>query len=573
MYFSLHLKIKLLFFLIFIGSNSSFGQITYKIKEGQLSVYGGYYQDPGGKYDYKNNLDVTQTIYPREEGKGIQINFTDFHLQHNDRDFRNRDYLYIYDGEDKNAPLIGAFSGTLSPFTVNATNAKGALTLNFTSDKKDDGSGWEASLSSISLPPSNFTTKLEKQGSISIVHLSWEEPSYKPIILEWSRNPSFSTRIQSVLPGGTKTYQHKNLKDTTTYFYRIKTKNSAFSPLIWVVNPDINGKIGGIPRQEYDALVALYISTNGENWRNHDNWFQGNVKNWKGIRAYNSIIGIDLKFNHLSGYIPPQIGQLTKLNELDLSYNKISGPIPAEIGQLTKLYILTLNSNKIIGHIPPELGQTILGYLDLSHNEITGIIPKELGNPPWFNDLDLSHNKLTGQIPVELRELNELTSLDLRENNLSGEIPAEIGELTNLLYLHLDANNFSGTLPVEIGQLKKLRELGVSYNHFNYIPKLPYPSNRYFFVNHNDLGFESLQNNLQWKNHPSSGYKPQNEAPLVFKWIDKVRKKFSLTVKVDGKGNSYQWYADDKIIRGAVESIYIGKIEEANLNSSLKCNI
>jgi hypothetical protein len=54
----------------------------------------------------------------------------------------------------------------------------------------------------------------------------------------------------------------------------------------------------------------------------------------------------------------------------------LSGNIPHELSQLTKLSLLFLNNNKLSGAIPSELGNLsfsgLEGVLNLSHNRLSG---------------------------------------------------------------------------------------------------------------------------------------------------------------------------------------------------------
>src|SRR5688572_8565794 len=74
------------------------------------------------------------------------------------------------------------------------------------------------------------------------------------------------------------------------------------------------------------ALVALYNSTDGNNWTDKTNWLTGNVDNWYGIEIANSrVTKIALPYNNLAGSIPTEIGNLTKLEYLNLHGNNING--------------------------------------------------------------------------------------------------------------------------------------------------------------------------------------------------------------------------------------------------------
>ncbi len=75
--------------------------------------------------------------------------------------------------------------------------------------------------------------------------------------------------------------------------------------------------------------------------------------------------------------LPPEIGQLSKLEHLDFSRNELK-TIPPEIGQLIQLKSLDLRSNNL-EMLPPEIGQlSKLEYLTLWANELK-TIPPEIG--------------------------------------------------------------------------------------------------------------------------------------------------------------------------------------------------
>ena len=161
----------------------------------------------------------------------------------------------------------------------------------------------------------------------------------------------------------------------------------------------------------------------------------------------------------LSGVIPPEIGNLTALEELDLSSsslsddppNQLTGSIPPEIGNLTSLEWLSLSGNQLTWPIPPQIGRlTSLEWLDLSGNQLTGAIPSELGNLSSLTSLWLFSNQLAGSIPPEIGNLTSLTHLVLSINRLTGPIPPELGNLTKLEYFSIDFNNLTGCVPASL---------------------------------------------------------------------------------------------------------------------------
>ena len=173
------------------------------------------------------------------------------------------------------------------------------------------------------------------------------------------------------------------------------------------------------------ALVALYNSTDGDNWTNNTGWFDGPVDSWHGITVEGGKVAeIVLRDNNLAGALPAELGTLGELRRLDLGNpwngtNEISGEIPAELGDLTYLELIDLSRNQLTGTIPPELGNLgNLQRLDLSWNQLTGVIPSELGNLGNLEYFDLSWNQLTGVIPSELGNLGNLRQLYLESLSL-----------------------------------------------------------------------------------------------------------------------------------------------------------
>ena len=233
---------------------------------------------------------------------------------------------------------------------------------------------------------------------------------------------------------------------------------------------------------DWVALIALYHATDGDNWNASYNWLSnaplgewygvttdedGRVVRlvlgrWSGPAGPIAPFGPDL---NLSGELPGELGNLTRLQELNLGVNRLTGEIPPELGRLTWLTTLDLNSNRLTGEIPPELGSIpYLRELHLGNNALTGAIPAELGQLANLRALDLRGNALTGAIPAELGNLSRLQRLSLGGNKLTGPIPAELGNLSRLQRLRLAWNALTGVIPAELGNLSELRQLYLAAN-------------------------------------------------------------------------------------------------------------
>ena len=259
-----------------------------------------------------------------------------------------------------------------------------------------------------------------------------------------------------------------------------------------VLDPEIQDWIDGIldiavescqgNSLDWEALVALYYSTNGQNWKNKENWLTDSpLVEWHGVTTNDEgrVTELHLHDNNLTGTIPPELGMLTELERLVLAVNDITGPIPPELGQLHKIRELNLgdfavnvgsisHGNRLTGMIPIELGQILrLETLSLAGNKLSGPIPSELGNLNRLENLILHKNHLN-EIPTEIGDLKSLQVLSLRENKFT-EVPPEIGRLRDLRTLDLQ-NNLLTNLPPEIGQLDKIQTLVLSANHLTELP-------------------------------------------------------------------------------------------------------
>lgn len=180
--------------------------------------------------------------------------------------------------------------------------------------------------------------------------------------------------------------------------------------------------IAQISPKEKQALIDLYLSTNGENWVNTWNLNEP-VAQWHGVTLVdNKVTAISMLFNNLEGNIPQSIGNLENLKVLELPFNKLSGEIPTTIGNLKNLEILVFNGNNL-----------------------TGGIPASVGSMESLKKLHLSSNLLSGNVPISVSNLRELELLNVFDNNLSGTLPLGLAQLKNLKKLVVAENELIET--------------------------------------------------------------------------------------------------------------------------------
>ncbi|NPA67027.1 MAG: T9SS type A sorting domain-containing protein [Chlorobi bacterium] len=92
--------------------------------------------DSGGpNHDHYNRENYTFTVAP-DNVSLLSLSFSEFELE------AGYDSLWIYDGYDTDAPLIGGYSGNISPGYIEASG--NALTLKFYSDGATVKKGWTA---------------------------------------------------------------------------------------------------------------------------------------------------------------------------------------------------------------------------------------------------------------------------------------------------------------------------------------------------------------------------------------------------------------------------------------------
>ena len=185
--------------------------------------------------------------------------------------------------------------------------------------------------------------------------------------------------------------------------------------LQWVIkntNPEIHSE----PRirQRY-TLALLYLSTNGKNWTEQDEWLESdNECNWHSRRvsacnAQNELVFLDIPANNARGTLPPELSVLSPaLIELKLNGNLLTGSIPSSLSRLSKLEVLDISNGMLTGIIPDSLGNlSNLRIMNLSKNpSLGGTFPGSLSDLPFLEELYVSQTNLSEPINESICELD-----------------------------------------------------------------------------------------------------------------------------------------------------------------------
>jgi N-acetylmuramoyl-L-alanine amidase/CUB domain/Secretion system C-terminal sorting domain len=128
---------------------------------------GNFYDSGGSAGDYLDDERLVWTIAP-VSATSVTVSFSSFATEN------TWDYLFIYDGANTNAPLIGYYTGTANPGTI--TSSGGSLTFEFRSDCATIGSGWAATWTSNS---SNQNSDVTAPTTTVAITGSWQTTNFQ----------------------------------------------------------------------------------------------------------------------------------------------------------------------------------------------------------------------------------------------------------------------------------------------------------------------------------------------------------------------------------------------------------
>lgn len=218
---------------------------------------------------------------------------------------------------------------------------------------------------------------------------------------------------------------------------------------------------------------------------------------------------LDLSLNSFEGNtIPEFLGSMEELKHLDVSYAGFHGRIPPNLGNLSKLEYLDVSSlvhtKAKITYNTDTWNEARTSYLSCDNNlqwmmtnlvsleviKMAGVNLSEISHEPMhvfkslpsLEQFSLSHCSLSAMMSLPSANFSSLQILDLSANHLVSEFPKWVVNITSLQHMDLSVNRFEGefmyglselpylefmygNIPTELGKLD-LKVLSLKYNKF-----------------------------------------------------------------------------------------------------------
>ncbi|XP_038690762.1 receptor-like protein 34 [Tripterygium wilfordii] len=220
-----------------------------------------------------------------------------------------------------------------------------------------------------------------------------------------------------------------------------------------------------------------------------NNSIQGHVPDWMWDVGRETLVGLDLSYNYLTGRI--ERIPWKNLYFLDLHSNLLQGQLPITPFELA---FFRISANNLTGEIPTSFyNLKRIYFLVISKNALSGIIPECIRNLTYgLQLLHLQKNSFHGKIPSMSSEYCDLRTLNFNGNQLEGPLPRSIANCTSLEVLNLGNNVINDTFPHWLHILPELQLLVLKSNHFrgpilDYKAHHSFPNLRVFDISNNNF--------------------------------------------------------------------------------------
>ncbi|KAB2615860.1 receptor-like protein 2 [Pyrus ussuriensis x Pyrus communis] len=213
----------------------------------------------------------------------------------------------------------------------------------------------------------------------------------------------------------------------------------------------------------HGAVSALFFqhARNLTSFNINNNTFSGSFPSSICSHSSPLIRLLDFSFNAFNGNISPGLEECSKLQIFRAGYNDLSGLLPKDIYNATKLEEIAFPSNSLHGAISEKIfNLTNLSILDLSFNQMSGVLPLHFGQLSKLKLLALGFNHFKGYLPPSLMNCTNLVEIHMAANNLEGDISmVNFSKLSQLSKLDLVRNDFTGTFPTSLYSCQSLKAI------------------------------------------------------------------------------------------------------------------
>ncbi|XVF83168.1 hypothetical protein PTKIN_Ptkin16aG0112000 [Pterospermum kingtungense] len=240
-------------------------------------------------------------------------------------------------------------------------------------------------------------------------------------------------------------------------------------------------------------------------------WSDPNPCKWAHIVCdSNRVTRIQIPNQSITGTLPPDLKNLSKLYIFDVMNNQISGPIPtlAGLSQLTEANFYSNTFSSFPSDFFNGLSSLTAIYLDYNPFE-PWEVPESIKEATALQNFSANKANIKGRFPGLFATMSSLKVLHLAMNSLEGELPAKfessviqslwfngqslngtinvIQTMSSLTELWFHGNQFSGPLP-DFSMLTQLQKLSLRDNQFTGVVPLS-------LVNLKSLSIVNLTNN------------------------------------------------------------------------------